>query len=329
MYQPQTYAITLSFMIISMFCWGSWANTVKFTPGYRFQLFYWDYVIGLVLGALGWGLSLGAFGSSGRPFVADFLHANASQIGLAVVSGFIFNVANLLLVAAIDIAGLAVAFPVGIGIALVVGAVSSYLVAPAGNAMFLFGGIGLVLAAIVCDAIAYREREREKPTMSRRGVVISIISGVLMGTFYPFVAKAMSGRHALGPYAVSLYFVLGVALCSVPVNYLMMRKPLDGAAPVSLGGYSQAPMRWHGWGILGGIIWCTGAVFNFVASRAHFVGPAVSYSIGQGATMISAAWGVFVWREFASAPRRSKKYLVWMFALFVVGLFAVALAPIA
>jgi glucose uptake protein len=138
----------------------------------------------------------------------------------------------------------------------------------------------------------------------------------------------MSGSDALGPYAVSLYFVLGVALCSMPVNYLMMRKPLDGAAPVSLGGYSQAPVRWHGWGILGGIIWCTGAVFNFVASRAHFVGPAVSYSIGQGATMISAAWGVFVWREFASAPRRSKKYLVWMFALFLVGLFAVALAPI-
>lgn len=328
MYQPQTYAITLSFMIISMFCWGSWANTVKFAPGYRFQLFYWDYVIGLVLGALGWGLSLGAFGSSGRPFVADVLHANASHIGLALVSGFIFNVANLLLVAAIDIAGLAVAFPVGIGIALVVGAVSSYLVAPAGNAMLLFGGIGLVLAAIVCDAIAFREREREKPAMSRRGVVISIISGVLMGTFYPFVAKAMSGSDALGPYAVSLYFVLGVALCSMPVNYLMMRKPLDGAAPVSLGGYSQAPVRWHGWGILGGIIWCTGAVFNFVASRAHFVGPAVSYSIGQGATMISAAWGVFVWREFASAPRRSKKYLVWMFALFLVGLFAVALAPI-
>jgi glucose uptake protein len=244
------------------------------------------------------------------------------------VAGVIFNVANLLLVAAIDIAGLAVAFPVGIGIALVVGAVSSYLITPKGNALLLFGGIALVLAAIVCDAIAYRERERAKPAMSRRGVAISVISGVLMGSFYPFVAKGMSGSDAPGPYAISIFFVLGVAICSLPVNYLIMRRPLDGAQPVSMRGYSQAPFRWHMWGIVGGLVWCTGAVLNFVASRAHLVGPAVSYSIGQGATMISAAWGVFIWHEFSEASRRSKTFLIWMFALFLLGLVAVALAPV-
>ena len=328
MYQPETYAITLLFMITSMLCWGSWANAVKFTPGYRFQLFYWDYVIGLILGALAWGLSLGSLGSTGRPFLADVLHTDAAHIGWAVAGGVIFNVANLLLVAAIDIAGLAVAFPVGIGIALVVGAVSSYLISPTGNALLLFGGIALVLAAIVCDAIAYRERERAKSAMSRRGMVISVISGVLMGTFYPFVAKDMSGTDALGPYATSIFFVLGVAICSLPVNYLIMRRPLDRAAPVSMKAYSQASFRWHMWGIVGGLIWCTGAVLNFVASRAHLVGPAVSYSIGQGATMISAAWGVFVWHEFSSASRGSKTFLVWMFGLFLLGLVAVALAPV-
>jgi glucose uptake protein len=328
LYQPETYAITLSFMVASMLCWGSWANTVKFVPGYRFQLFYWDYVIGLILGVCAWGLTLGGLGSTGRPFIADLLHANAGHIGWAFLGGIIFNVANLLLVAAIDIAGLAVAFPVGIGIALVVGAVSSYFISPAGNVLLLFGGVALVAGAIVCDAIAYREREREKPTMSRRGVVISIVSGILMGTFYPFVAKAMSGFDPPGPYAVAVFFVLGVAACSLPVNYLMMRKPLDGAEPVSMRGYVQAPARWHGWGILGGLIWCTGAVLNFVASRSQIVGPAVSYSIGQGATMISAAWGVFVWHEFSSASRRSRSFLVWMFALFLLGLFAIALAPV-
>jgi glucose uptake protein len=183
------------------------------------------------------------------------LHANASHIGWAIVGGVIFNVANLLLVAAIEITGLAVAFPVGIGIALVVGAISSYLISPKGNAL---------LAAIICDAAAYREREREKPAMSRRGAVISVISGVLMGSFYPFVAKAMAGSDAPGPYAV-------------------MRKPLDGKEPVALRGYADAPWRWHVWGVVGGVIWCTGGVLNFVASRAHLVGPAVSYSIGQGA----------------------------------------------
>ena len=328
MYQPETYAITLLFMIISMLCWGSWANAMKFTPGYRFQLFYWDYVIGLILGAFAWGLSLGSVGSTGRPLIADVLHTDAAHIGWAVAGGVIFNVANLLLVVAIDIAGLAVAFPVGIGIALVVGAISSYLVSPTGDAVLLFGGIALVLAAIVCDAIAYRERERAKPAMSRRGVVISVISGVLMGSFYPFVAKGLSGSDAPGPYAISIFFVLGVAICSLPVNYLMMRKPLDGAEPVSMRGYSQASFRWHVWGIVGGLIWCTGAVLNFAASRAHLVGPAVSYSIGQGATMISAAWGVFVWHEFSSASRRSKAFLVGMFGLFLLGLVAVALAPV-
>jgi glucose uptake protein len=315
-------------MLASMLCWGSWANSVKFAPGYRFQLFYWDYVVGLVIGVLAWGISLGSLSSTGRPFLADFLHADASHIGLAIVGGVIFNVANLLLVAAIEIAGLAVAFPVGIGIALVVGAVSSYLISPKGNALLLFGGIALVLAAIVCDAIAYREREREKPAMSRRGVVISVISGILMGSFYPFVAKAMAGSDAPGPYAVAAFFVLGVAVCSLPVNYILMRRPLDRTEAVAMRGYIEAPWRWHAWGIAGGVIWCTGAVLNFVASRAHLVGPAVSYSIGQGATMISAAWGVFVWHEFSGAPRRSRTFLIWMFALFLLGLVAVALAPI-
>lgn len=315
-------------MVTSMLCWGSWANTVKLAPGYRFQLFYWDYVIGLILGSLAWGLSLGSLGSTGHTFIADVFRGDRSHIIFALVGGIIFNIANLLLVAAIEIAGLAVAFPVGIGIALVVGAVSSYFVSPAGNAALLFGGIALVLAAIVCDAIAYRERERQTPAMSRRGVIISIISGLLMGSFYPFVAKAMSGNHAPGPYAVSLYFVIGVALCCIPVNFLLMRRPLDGAEPVNMHGYFEAPLRWHLWGIIGGGIWCTGAVFNFVASKAHIVGPAVSYSIGQGATMISAAWGVFVWREFSCAPRKSKFFVVWMFVLFLLGLSAVALAPI-
>lgn len=326
MYQPEQYAVVLAFMILSMVCWGSWANTVKLVPGYRFQLFYWDYVLGLFVGALGWAVTLGSFGSTGRSFAADFLHASPESILFGVIGGIIFNVANLLLVAAIDIAGLAVAFPVGIGIALVVGAVSSYLVSPTGNVLLLFGGIALVLAAIVCDAIAYRERERT--TLSRRGVIISVISGLLMGSFYPFVAKAMNGEGASGPYAISVYFVIGVAICCIPVNFLLMRHPLDGKPPVAMRGYSRAFTRWHLWGIVGGIIWCTGAVFNFVASQAHVVGPAVSYSIGQGATMISAAWGVFVWREFASASSRAKRFLIWMFVLFLSGLSLVALAPV-
>lgn len=328
MYQPETYGMALLFMISSMLCWGSWANTVKLAPRYRFQSFYWDYVIGVILGALAWGLTLGSCGAAGRPFAADLRQATEAQIVLAVVGGIVFNAANLLLVAAIDIAGLAVAFPIGIGIALVVGAVGSYLVSPNGNAPLLFGGIALVLSAILCDAAAYRQREPQRRALSTRAVVISVVAGVLMGMFYPFVARAMSGSNALGPYATSLYFAVGVALCSLPFNFFLSRFPLDGKPPVATRDYFVAPINWHLCGLLGGLVWCTGAVLNFAASGAHLVGPAISYSIGQGATMVSAAWGVFVWREFSMAPRRSKMLLAVMFFLFLLGLTAIALAPI-
>jgi glucose uptake protein len=327
MYQPQHYGIALMFMVVSMLCWGSWANTLKLCPEYRFQLFYWDYVIGLFVGALIWGVTLGSAGGAGRSFFADITQADTPHVWLAIVGGVIFNIANLLLVAAIEIAGLAVAFPVGIGLALVVGAVTSYLIAPAANPVLLFVGIAIVVIAIALDAAAYRIRERDR-SVTTKGVVLSLISGVLMGSFYPFVSRAMSGVAAPGPYATAFYFVTGVGLCAVVANTVLMRWPLDSRTAVSFNKYKHAKAAWHIWGIIGGTIWCTGAVLNFVASQAHIVGPAVSYSIGQGATMISAGWGVFVWHEFSNAPRRSKTLLAWMFVLFICGLTAVAIAPI-
>ena len=328
MFFPQTYAVALALMFLTMLCWGSWANTLKLCPGYRFQLFYWDYALGLACAAVVWGLTAGSHGPAGTPFLVDLAEAQSPSILLAVAGGVIFNIANLLLVAAIDVAGLAVAFPVGIGLALVVGAVSSYLLAPKGNPLMLFLGVAFVVAAIVCDAAAYRAREATKQSAGKRGILLSLAAGLLMGTFYPFVSRAMSGEGAPGPYATSFFFTLGVALCAVPFNYLLMRKPLDGKAPVGMAGYAQAKPSWHLWGILGGVIWCTGATLNFVASRTTIVGPAVSYSIGQGATMISAAWGVFIWHEFATAPRLAKQLLFCMFVLFLLGLTMIAIAPL-
>lgn len=328
MYQPESYAITLMLMIVSMLCWGSWANTVKLCPEYHFQLFYWDYVAGLLAGATAWGLTFGSFGSTGLPFLQDLVKTPPHALLLAFAGGVVFNIANLLLVAAIDIAGLAVAFPVGIGLALVIGAVSNYILSPKGNPLLLFGGVALVVGAIVLDAMAYRQREGGQPKSTRRGLIISLFSGLLMGSFYPLVSGAMSGGHPAGPYAATLFFTIGVAICAVPLNYLFMRFPLNGGPPVKIRGYRMAPLRWHLAGIFGGAIWCTGALANFLASRAHLVGPAVSYSIGQGATMISAAWGVFIWHEFASAAQRVKVLLAWMFILFLCGLGTIAIAPL-
>ena len=327
MYLPHSYQAALLFMIGSMLCWGSWANTMKLSPGYRFQLFYWDYVIGLFAGVSLWGLTLGSAGSE-----VHFLPALASTphnaVVLAALGGAVFNVANLLLVAAIELAGMAVAFPVGIGLALIVGALSSYVLSPQGSPLLLFGGVALVVVAIVCDSLAYRARETGSRSGARRGLVLSLICGVLMGTFYPLVSRAMDSPGAPGPYAIAFFFVVGVGLCSIPVNYLFMKKPIDGQKPVSFSGYSAAPMAFHAAGILGGVIWVTGATLNFVASHVHFIGPAISYSIGQGATMVSAIWGVFVWREFRSPTPHVRNLLAAMFACFVIGLGMISIAPL-
>lgn len=327
MYQPEAYGIALSFMIISMLCWGSWANTMKLAPGYAFQLFYWDYVVGILLGSLGWGFTLGSWGGGALSLVPNIRAADERHILFAIAGGAVFNVANLLLVAAIDLAGLAVAFPIGIGLALVVGVILNYAIAPKGQPALLFGGVLLVVVAIIIDAIAYRRRESERRSVSVRGIGISIACGVLMGLFYPLVTKAVTGERSLGPYSVAMFFAIGVLLCAVPVNYLFMRKPLTESAPVTMSQYFQAKPAWHIWGVLGGFIWCTGTVFNFVASHAQIVGPAVSYAIGQGATMVSALWGVFIWKEFAEAPPASRKLIPAMFFFFALGLGSIAIAP--
>ena len=322
MYLPSTYTAQLAFMVGSMLCWGSWANTVKLTPGWRFQSFYWDYVVGVLIGSFLWGLSL----DGGTRFLAGLTAGSGTTILLAILAGIVFNAANQLLVAAIDLAGLAVAFPVGIGLALVVGVILNYVLAPAANPILLFGGVALVAIAIVVDAIAYRRREREKLAISRLGIVISLISGLLMGGFYPILTRAMQGTAALNAYTVVPFFALGLALCALPVNLYLMRRPITGT-PVAFSNYTAAPTAWHLWGIVGGLIWGAGLQFNLAASRAALVGPAVSYAIGQGATMISAAWGVFIWREFRTAPRGTNFLLTIMFLFFLVGLSLIALAP--
>ncbi len=328
MYQPEAYVVALLFMIGSMLCWGSWANTMKLTPRWPFQLFYWDYVAGIIVATLLWGFTLGSLGGGPLSFINNIRSADGQHILFALLGGAVFNIANLLLVAAIEIAGLAVAFPVGIGLALVVGVLLNFIIKPSGNPLFLFGGVLLVVVAIVFDALAYRRREATRKTLSARGIQISLACGILMGSFYPLVTKAITGQNSLGPYSVAFFFAIGTALCALPANYFLMRKPLTGGTSVNMRDYFRSPVSWHFWGILGGIIWCTGAVLNFVASHAQIIGPAISYAIGQGATMISAIWGVFVWKEFVGAPANARKLIPLMFLFFVVGLAAVALAPV-
>ncbi len=324
MYQPASYAAQLAFMLLSMICWGSWANTLKLVSAWPFQLFYWDYVFGILLASFGWGMTLGG---GTHIFFGALAAANATHILLAVAGGVIFNAANLLLVAAIDVAGLAVAFPLAIGLALVIGVLLNFMLAPAGNPWLLFIGMGLVVLALVVDAAAFRKRELHRQRISSAGIGLSLLAGVLMGLFYPFVERSLQGARALGPYSVVPYFALGVLLCTVPANYWLMRRPLGKQKRVDFSQYFAGRPLWHFWGILGGGIWCTGAVLNFVSSRGELVGPAIAYALGQGATMVSAAWGVFLWHEFKEAPPAARRLIPLMFFLFIAGLGAIALAP--
>jgi glucose uptake protein len=325
MYEPKSYAAQLTFMLLSMICWGSWANTLNLSPGWPFQLFYWDYVIGILLAGFGWGLMLGG---GVHVFFAALGAASAMHIAWAIAGGMVFNAANLLLVAAIGVAGLAVAFPLGIGLALVVGVLLNYFLSPTGNPSLLFTGVGLVVLALVVDAAAYRRRETGPRHISSTGIALSLLSGVLMGLFYPLVERALQGARALGPYSVVPYFACGIALCAGPANYWLMRHPLPKQKPTGFAEYRTGRPMWHVWGVIGGGIWCTGAVLNFVSSRGEFVGPAVAYALGQGATMVSAAWGIFLWHEFKGSPAAARRLVPFMFVLFLAGLGAIALAPV-
>lgn len=327
MFIPQVYTVALVMMILSMLCWGSWANTQKLCKDWRFELFYWDYVWGLLLCAVLLGLTLGRINpASSESFLQNLAAADARHLAYAFIGGIVFNISNILIVAAIALAGLAVAFPIGIGLALVIGSVLNYVITPKGNPLLLFGGVALVCVAIVLDALAYRKISPDL-TVSKKGLVVSLLGGMGMGLFYPLVAKAISGENHLGPYTVAFVFALGVLLCTLPLNYVFMRKPVSGP-PVAMRDYLKGSGALHFWGVLGGMIWAVGTISNFVASYARMVGPAASYALGQGATMVGAIWGVFVWKEFRGAGPDVIRLLTLMFILFLLGLTCVALAPV-
>jgi glucose uptake protein len=324
MFVLQSYPAAVVFCVITMFCWGSWANTQKLArKGWRFELFYWDYTIGVLLLTLMLGLTLGSSGTAGRPFLADLQQASQTSILSALLGGAIFNAANILLVAAIDIAGMAVAFPVGIGLALVLGVVVNYKYEPVGNAPLLFGGVALVVLAILFDATAYRKIPGSAAGVSTKGLILSVACGLLMGFFYRFVAASMYPNFTqpapgkFGPYAAVFVFAIGIFLSNFVLNTLVMKKPFVGE-PVAFSSYFTGDFRTHLTGILGGMIWGVGMSFNIIASgRAGF---AISYGLGQGATMVAALWGVFIWKEFRAAPASASKLIGAMFLCFLAGI---------
>jgi glucose uptake protein len=348
---PTTYLAALLLLIGSMFCWGSWANTQKLAGKWRFELFYYDYSIGMVVLALLAAYTLGEMMPKELTFTDNMVIAAKRQMAWAVAAGAVFNLANLLLVAAISVAGMAVAFPISIGLALVIGTIWSYALNPQGYAPLLFGGALLVVVAILVDAFAYSgyldakkaaavaalnidprtpRRRMPKGPGAGRGIALSIVSGLLMGAFYPMVEFAKAGEIGVAPYGVGVLFSFGVFFSSLLYLPFFMNFPVEGD-PIEFSAYFTGNRRQHLLGILGGVVWMIGGLCNFTAASTPAsvqVGPAVSYSLGQGATLVSALWGLLVWREFQGANERIRMLIIVMLVLFVAGLGMISVAPL-
>jgi glucose uptake protein len=323
LFTPSSLTVALLMMITSAVCWGSWANTYKGVKGYRFELFYWDYAVGIFLISLVLAFTMGSTGNDSSSFLNNVHAADNTNIVSTLVGGAIFNLANLLLVAAIDMAGLAVAFPISIGIALVVGTVLNYILQPKGDLVFLAGGVACALIAVILDGKAYGGLISAGRSVSRKSVVTCIVSGALMGLWSPFTTYGTTRGNALTPYSSVVFLTLGALLSCFIWNLYFMKKPLAGE-PVNFSGFFSAPPSGHLLGLLGGVIWGTGTVFNVVAGKSTSF--AISYAIGQSAPMVAALWGILVWKEFAGASSRSKVYLALMFVFYALAIFLVARA---
>lgn len=331
MFIVTSYSLAVIFCFITMLCWGSWGNTQKLaSKSWRYELFYWDYVIGMLLFALLIAFTMGSFGSEGRPFLQDIAQVSPANIGWIMLGGVIFNASNILLSASTSIAGMSVAFPLGVGISLVLGTVVNYIGAPKGNPVILFAGVLLIVVAIVCNGIASGRMSSQKNEGAKKGILLAVLAGTLMAFFYRFVAMAMDlenfAHPAEGmatPYTAIVIFSTGVLLSNFIFNTYVMKKPFVGE-PVSYKEYFKGSMATHLVGMLGGSVWCLGTAFSYIASGT--AGAAVSYALGQGAPMVAALWGVFIWKEFKGGRKDVYTLLSLMFLFFVAGLAFIILS---
>ena len=332
MYIVPTYATAVLFTIITMLCWGSWTNTYKITEkSWRFELYYWDYLIGIILFSLAFVFSVGSIGTQGRSFIPDLIQAKGSSIWSPVLGGIIFNLSNIMLVAAIAIAGMSTAFPIGVGMAMVLGVIINYIGQPHGQPLPLFTGLTLCAAAIVINALAYSKIQRSQGKIPRKGILLSVVAGILMSLFYRFVASAMAENMSLPepgkitPYTAMFLFTIGMFLSNFIFNTYMMKRPVQGD-PVTFKEYFKGKPIFHILGIVGGILWAIATALNFLSGSK--AGYAISFGLGQGDTMIGAVWGIVIWNEFKGASRRVNLLLTVMFILFIIGMGLIVYAGV-
>jgi glucose uptake protein len=344
---PTTHPAVLLLLVFALLCLGSWANTQKLSGKWRFEFFYFDYVVGVVLCALVAAFTLGSINSEELTFQDNLLIASRHAMAYGLGAGVVFNLANMLLLGAMQVSGMAVAFPIAFGVALVIGAVSAYVLNPMNNMVLLFSGATLTVIAVVTMAVAHvanrdpvtrsplpRVPRSQRPPSPARGIVLSVVSGILISLSLPLSAVTTLGDTGLSSYSAALFFAGGMLLSTFIYTPFFLTFPVQGA-PLQLSDYVAGTKRQHLWGLLGGIVWMAGALAAYAAAAGPAAGhpgaqpnPAVTYALREAAPLAAALWGVLVWREFPGATIRVKMLLLATLVLYAAGIAVVAVAPL-
>jgi glucose uptake protein len=327
------YTLAILLCIVAMICWGSWQNTQNLIgKNWRFELFYWDYSIGILVFAIIMAFTFGSFGNQGRSFFADLAQADMRNLLSSALGGFIWNIGTLLLVASISIAGMSVAFPVGGGIGWTLGILINYLGKPEGNPLFLFGGTAIIVIAIILSMQSYKKLADHQKKPSFKGIALAFLAGLCIAFFYRFVAASLATDFGpadagkISSYTAVVFFSIGAFLSTLIINPVFMAKPVEGE-PVKISEWFSATPKAHMLGMLGGFIWCLGNSVSFMSVGA--ASPAISYGLSNAAPVVAALWGIFVWKEFSGAPKGTNTLLALMFLFYLAGLVLIVYSRLA
>jgi glucose uptake protein len=303
--------------------------------GWRFELFYWDLALGILIMATIAAFTVGSLGETGRPFLKDLKQADVSSIVYAMLGGLLWNMGNLLMVAAISVAGMSVAFPIGGGIAWVLGIILNYINIlmkggnPTDNPLMLWGGIIFIVIAIILSGKSYSNLSKTKKKTSVKGIILSVLAGTFIAFFFPIVVNSFdpafvgSGKGTLTPYSGVFFMAIGIVITTAIINPFFMRKPVEGP-PVKMNEYKTGTTKTHVLGMLGGGIWALGTIFSYMAVGA--ANPAIAYALSNAAPVVAILWGLFVWKEFKGAPKGTNTLLLLMFVGYLIGLVLITMS---
>lgn len=339
---PGSQIFNLILLIFGMLCWGVWANTFRMTSKWRFELYYFDFAIGAGLAALLIGFTFGSQGWDGFSMIDDLRLAGRRQEAYALGAGMAFNLGNMLIVGALSIAGVTVSYLIGLNLMLTTGMVITYFTSPSGNGTLLAVGAVLALASAGMLAVSSRlhslarlvvlmregKTKTTRKVVSIKGLLLAIFGGIVAAAYYPLVNMAREGENGLGPYALGLFFAIGVVFSTALYNLFFLNLPVQGE-PLELSAYFKGKAKSHWLGLLGGALWYCGLISTLILARAEGKNILPTFSIRLimlGAVAVGTLIGLFRWKEFEGATGNVKTYLTVALALFAFGMLGLSLS---